>query len=219
MATVLVTGGNRGIGLELCRGLAARGDEVLAVCRSCSPELAALDVEVIEAVDVADDASVAALAKTLDGRPLDALILNAGILSVERFPDLDFDRMRRQFEVNALGPLRVAAALRPNLREGSKIAIITSRVGSIGDNSSGGNYGYRMSKAAVNMAGVNLAHDLRPAGIAVQLLHPGLVATEMTQGAGMPPAESATLLIDRIDEINMDRSGTFRHANGEDLPW
>jgi NAD(P)-dependent dehydrogenase (short-subunit alcohol dehydrogenase family) len=150
---------------------------------------------------------------------VDVLILNAGVLTQERFPDLAFDRMRRQYEVNALGPLRVAAAVRANLRAGAKVVIITSRVGSMGDNSSGGNYGYRMSKAAVNMAGVNLAHDLRPAGIAVQLLHPGLVATAMTGGSGMLPAESAAMLVRRIDELTLEQTGTFRHANGEALPW
>lgn len=219
MARVLITGSNRGIGLELCRAYADRGDTVVGVCRRASPALQALDLEILEPVDVADDGSVAALAEAVSGRTLDILILNAGILTRETFDDLDFERMRREYEVNSLGPLRLVRALRENLVPGSRIAIITSRVGSIGDNGSGGNYGYRMSKAAVNMAGVNLAHDLRPRGIPVQLLHPGLVATDMTHGTGMPPSESAGMLIRRIDEICLETSGTFRHANGEPLPW
>ncbi len=128
--------------------------------------------------------------------------------------------MRRQFEVNSLGPLRVTAALRGNFGEGSKVAIITSRMGSIADNTSGGRYGYRMSKTAVNMAGRSLAQDLREAGVAVVILHPGFVRTDMTGGQGLIDApESAAGLIARIDELTLETSGSFRHTNGEDLPW
>jgi NAD(P)-dependent dehydrogenase (short-subunit alcohol dehydrogenase family) len=214
-----VTGANRGIGLELCRQLAERGWRVIAACRKRSKELDALDVTVVTGIDVADDPSVARLAARLRDEPVDLLINNAGILSEETLDDLDFARMRTEFEVNALGPLRVTKALLPNLRSGSRVAIISSRVGSIGDNASGGVYGYRMSKAAVNMAGVNLAHDLRSRGVAVFLLHPGLVATEMTDRRGIPPSQSAAMLIERLDELGLGESGMFFHANGEQLPW
>ncbi len=127
--------------------------------------------------------------------------------------------MVEQYQVNTLGPLRVVEALLDNLSAGSKVAIVTSRVGSIGDNSSGGNYGYRASKAAVNQVGMNLKHELAPRGIAVALLHPGLVATDMTRGTGIDPADSATGLIDRIDELNLENTGTFWHAEGYELPW
>jgi len=148
------------------------------------------------------------------------LINNAGVLSDESLDDLDLDRIRRQFEVNSLGPLRVTAALRRNLRSGAKVAIITSRMGSIDDNTSGGRYGYRMSKAAVNMAGRSLAHDLRPDGIAVAILHPGFVRTGMTGHTGLiDPPESAAGIIARIDELTAETSGSFWHANGELLPW
>ena len=219
MATVLVTGGNRGIGLELCRQLAARGDDVIAVCRGSSPELEASGVEVHEGVEVTDDAAVAKLGTALDGRAIDVLINCAGILTRESLDELDFDQIRRQFEVNAIGPLRVTAALLSNLGEGAKVAIITSRMGSIEDNTSGSRYGYRMSKAAVNMVGRSLAHDLKERGIAVVLLHPGMVATEMTGRQGIAPAEAAANLIARIDALNMDQTGTFWHANGDPLPW
>ena len=107
-----------------------------------------------------------------------------------------------------------------NLPEGSKLAIITSRMGSVADNTSGGMYGYRASKAAVNMIGRSLAHDLRPRGVAVQLLHPGFVRTEMTGGNGMTdPDESAVSIAARVDELTIESTGTFRHANGEPLPW
>jgi NAD(P)-dependent dehydrogenase (short-subunit alcohol dehydrogenase family) len=115
--------------------------------------------------------------------------------------------------------LRVTEALTDNLQKGSKVAIVSSRVGSIEDNGSGGNYGYRASKAAVNMIGTNLRHELLPRGIAVAILHPGLVATDMTGGSGIAPADSAQGLIQRIDELSLENSGGFWHAEGYTLPW
>jgi NAD(P)-dependent dehydrogenase (short-subunit alcohol dehydrogenase family) len=190
MATVCITGANRGIGLELARQYRRRGDEVIAVCRRPSSELEALGVRIVDGIDVTDDAVVETLAERLSDVSIDVVINNAGLLSDESLDDLDFDRIRRQLEVNSLGPLRVSAALRGTLSSGAKVAIITSRMGSIDDNTSGGRYGYRMSKAAVNMAGRSLAHDLAPAGISVVLLHPGFVRTEMTGHAGLidPPS-------------------------------
>ncbi len=220
MATALVTGANRGIGLELCRQLAARGDAVIAVCRHASPELEALGVRIERDVDVASDASVADLARRLSDVSLDLLINNAGLLRRETLDQLDFDSIRQQLEVNALGPLRVTAALADRLARGGKVAIITSRMGSIADNTSGGMYGYRMSKAAVNMAGKSLALDLARRAVAVAILHPGFVKTDMTGGSGnVGPAEAAEMLIARIDALGPDNSGTFWHANGEELPW
>ncbi len=219
MSTVLITGANRGIGLELCRQLKKRGHTIIATCRKASPELEAMDLTIISDVDVSDDGSVNKLARQLEGKELDILINNAGILSVESLDDLDFDRIRKQFEVNTLGPLRVTSALLGNLRGGAKIAFITSRMGSIEDNTSGSYYGYRMSKAALNMAAVSFANDLKSRNISVAILHPGMVATEMTGKRGIPPAEAARGLIARIDELNMENNGSFRHANGERLPW
>ena len=220
MTTTLITGANRGIGLELCRQLAARGEEVIAACRATSDELDALGLQVEVGQDVTSGEAVAALAERLKGRRLDTLVHNAGILTRESLDDLDLERMRRQFEVNALGPLRLTHALLPNLERGSKVVIITSRMGSIGDNTSGGRYGYRMSKAAVNMAGVSLSHDLEPRGIAVGILHPGFVRTGMTGHQGLvDPPESASGLIQRMDELTMDNSGSFWHFEGERLPW
>jgi NAD(P)-dependent dehydrogenase (short-subunit alcohol dehydrogenase family) len=219
MSTVLVTGANQGIGLELCRQLVRRGDTVIGACRRASGELRALGCRVIEGVDVTDDASVARLVAALADQRLDVLVNNAGILSEETLEDLDYDRMRRQFEVNAIGPLRVTNALLGHLDRGSKVVIITSRMGSIADNGSGGYYGYRMSKAAVNMAGASLARDLSDRGIAVLLLHPGMVATAMTGGHGVAPSEAAANLIARIDVLGIAQTGTFHHAGGEPLPW
>jgi NAD(P)-dependent dehydrogenase (short-subunit alcohol dehydrogenase family) len=219
MGRYLVTGTNRGIGLEICRQLVARGDEVIAVCRGASSGLVALEVRVESGVDVAEEASVAGLAGRLAGLELDALVNNAGILERVGLDRLDIDSIRRQFEINAVGTLRVTRALLDNLRAGSKVAIVTSLMGSMGDNTSGGSYGYRMSKAAVNAAGVSLAHDLRPRGIAVAILHPGMVSTDMTGGRGIPVEESARGLLDRVDGLTLDSSGTFWHADGRVLPW
>jgi NAD(P)-dependent dehydrogenase (short-subunit alcohol dehydrogenase family) len=220
MSTVVIVGANRGIGFELTRQFKDRGDSVVAVCRKTSDELAELEVEVIEGVDVTAERSLARLAEVLGSRTIDVLVNNAGMLSDEPLIDLDIERIRRQFEVNSLGPLRVTAALRANLGKGSKVAIVTSRMGSIEDNTSGGRYGYRMSKAAVNMAGRSLAHDLKEAGVAVVVLHPGFVRTDMTGHQGLiDPPESAAGLIARIDELTLETTGTFRHTNGETIPW
>ncbi len=219
MSTVLVTGCNRGIGLELVRQLAERGDTVFGVCRTASEALKGTGARVIDDIDVANGDDVERLRRTLAHESIDVLINNAGILRRDSFGQLDYDEMLQQFEVNTLGPLRVTEALSDNLHEGSKVVIVTSRVGSIGDNSSGGNWGYRTSKTAVNMVGTNLMHEFRPRGIAVALLHPGLVATDMTGGTGIAPAESARGLIERVDELNMENSGSFWHAEGYDLPW
>lgn len=219
MTTVLVTGANRGIGLELCRRFAARGDEVVAVCRNASPELRETGAEIHEGIDVTNDDSVRGLARALEGRRVDILVNCAGILTRESLDDLAFDRIREQFEVNAIAPLRVTAVLEDCLGQGTKVAIITSRMGSIEDNTSGGRYGYRMSKAAVNMAGRSLAHDLAERGVSVFLLHPGMVATEMTGRQGIPPDEAAADLVARIDALGPEQSGTFWHAKGDPLPW
>jgi NAD(P)-dependent dehydrogenase (short-subunit alcohol dehydrogenase family) len=219
LATVLVTGSNRGIGLDLCRQYQARGDEVIAVCRSATPELSDLGVRVIDNIDVADGDDVDKLAGDLAGVNLDILLNNAGILRSDTIDSVDFDSMMEQYSVNTLGPLRVTRALRKNLGQGSKVGIVTSRVGSIEDNSSGNNYGYRASKAAANMVGMNLRHDLESAGVAVALLHPGLVATEMTSGTGVPPRDAAAGLIARMDELNLENTGSFWHAEGYVLPW
>lgn len=219
MNNILITGANRGIGLELCRQLALRGEQVVAVCRKAGSELQSLDLRVIEGVDVNDPESIESLSAQLGKMKLDWLINNAGILSVESLENLDFKAMERQFSVNALGPLRVTAALLEKLGPGSKIGIITSRMGSVEDNTSGGYYGYRMSKAAVNMAGMSLARDLQERRIAVALLHPGMVATEMTGGRGVSPEHSASGLIQRMDTLDLSLTGRFWHAEGEQLPW
>jgi len=222
--TTVITGANRGIGLELARQCHARGDRVLALCRQAGSELPALDVEIIEGIDVTAVDALQRAAATVGSGGVDLLIANAGLLSVESFAALGEsaaqEQIRAQFAVNALAPLLTVHAFSGTLQPGAKVALITSRMGSMADNGSGGYYGYRMSKAALNAAGRSLAIDLAPRGISVALLHPGYVRTEMTGGQGnVEAAESARMLLERIDELQPSRSGQFWHASGEVLPW
>lgn len=224
MSNALVTGAAGGIGLELVRQLAARDVRVVAACRQpgvALPEVAGVTIEA--GIDLATDDGVERLAGRLEGTRLDLVILNAGLLERDAIDALDRQaaaRIRAQFEINALSPLRLAALLLPNLAPGAKLALITSRMGSIADNGSGGYYGYRMSKAALNAAAKSLAIDLAPHGIVVVLLHPGFVRTKMTGGRGdVEPAEAAARLLARIDEATTATSGRFLHADGTPLPW
>jgi NAD(P)-dependent dehydrogenase (short-subunit alcohol dehydrogenase family) len=220
MATALITGANRGIGFSLAKLLKNSGHTVIATCRRSTAELSGLGVEVAEGVDVTSDKSLNILAEKLKGRSLQLLINNAGLLSHESLEELDFASIQRQMEVNAYGPLRVTHKLLGLLERGSKVALITSRMGSIADNGSGGSYGYRMSKAALNAAGKSLAHDLAGRGVAVAILHPGYVRTEMTSKHGnVEPDDAAADLLKRIEELSLATSGTFWHANGSVLPW
>ena len=217
----VVTGANRGIGLALTRELSQRGYHVLAACRKPTPALSALPVEVTEGIDVTEAAGIERLAAAVGDRNIDLLINNAGILRWgDQLDALDVNGIRTQFEVNALGPLLVTAKLRTRLQQGAKVALITSRMGSIDDNSSGGFYGYRMSKAALNMAGKSLAEDLKRQGVAVAILHPGMVKTEMVGDHGqIEPEQAAQNLLARVDALTLATTGGFWHANGERLPW
>lgn len=214
-----MVGASRGIGLELVRQLQARGESVIATCRSRSPGLDAVGCRVVEGIDVGDDGVGAALSAGVGEARVDVLVCNAGILRHDG-GRIDVASAREQLEVNALGPLRVVEALLPHLGRGAKIGLVSSMAGSIGDGPSGGMYGYRMSKAALNMAAANLARDLAERAIHVVALHPGYVRTEMTGGAGnVEPADAAAGLIARLDELDASRSGTFVHADGRQLPW
>jgi NAD(P)-dependent dehydrogenase (short-subunit alcohol dehydrogenase family) len=220
MGIAVVTGANRGIGLELARQLEARGASVVAVCRRSSPELDALGVRVESGCDLAEPACWARLAERLAKDEIDLLVQNAGMLVADTFGGIGAEGLRAQFELNAVAPLLLTQALAPLLHAGSRVALITSRMGSMGDNGTGGYYGYRMSKAALNAAGVSLARDLAPRGIAVVLLHPGAVRTGMTGGQGMIEAdESARGLLRRIDELTLETTGRFLHQDGDVLPW
>ena len=220
MSTIFITGANRGIGLEYCRQYKSSGNTVIAVCRSPSSELLELGVDIIEGIDVSDASSVEKLAEQLQGKQIDIAINNAGVMLNETLDDLDLDGIQQQFAVNTLGPLLVTKALLPVMASPSKLILITSRMGSIADNTSGGYYGYRMSKAALNIAGKSLACELKDKGIAVGILHPGFVKTDMTNHSGnITPSEAVEGLIKRTEELTLDNSGTFWHSDGQVLPW
>jgi len=220
MKHVVITGANRGIGLELARHYKGAGWRVTGVCRETSPELEEYAAQVIEDIDVARADSLQRLVAALQGQTIDLLINNAGILHDDVLGSLDIASLRLQMEVNAFAPLLICEALLPNLGPGSKIANITSRMGSIGDNDSGGRYGYRASKAAFNAFGRSLAIDLQGRGIAVAQLHPGFVKTQMVNFGGiLSTEESVAGLVERIENLNLQNSGSFWHCHGEELPW
>ena len=221
MSTYLILGANRGIGLEIARQLKDRGEEVIATCRSTSPELNSLSVRVETNIDITSGESIIKLRENLNDTRVDVLIQNAGIAEFTSLENLDPQSILHQFEVNALSPLCCVQTMLSRLSDSAKIALISSRMGSIEDNSSGGSYGYRMSKVALCMAGKSLAVDLKPKGISVAILHPGLVSTRMTgfTSNGIQPEQSVKGLIQRIDELTLENTGTFWHSNGEILPW
>ncbi|MCW8893577.1 MAG: SDR family oxidoreductase [Deltaproteobacteria bacterium] len=220
MKHVVITGANRGIGLELARHYQAQDWRVTGVCRETSPELDKVAAQVIEGIDVTSKESIERLVSALQGQTIDLLINNAGLLQDEILGSIDYDSLRLQMEINAFAPLRISEALLPNLQAGSKIANITSRMGSIADNDSGGRYGYRASKAAFNALGRSLAIDLKERGIALAQLHPGFVKTRMVNFGGLiSPEDSASGLAERIAALNLENTGSFWHSNGDELPW
>jgi NAD(P)-dependent dehydrogenase (short-subunit alcohol dehydrogenase family) len=217
---IVITGANRGIGLAMAKHFKEQGDQVFALCRQTSDALNTLGVKVIEQVDVATELGIKHMAAALVNVSVDVLVCNAGILRDESLSDLNLDTIREQFEVNALAPLNVVASLQQQLQHGAKIALITSRMGSISDNGSGGRYGYRMSKAALNAAAMSLTHDLASKEIAVGIYHPGYVQTDMVNyGGDISANESAQRLVKLINQLNLNESGVFKHSNGEILPW
>jgi len=218
--TIVITGANRGIGFAMAKQCQQAGDNVYALCRKSSAQLDALGVNVIEHIDVATAAGVNAAQAALTGITIDLLINNAGILRDESLHDFNQSTISEQFNVNALAPLVLTQALLANFSTGSKIAFITSRMGSIADNTSGGRYGYRMSKAALNIGAMSMAQDLSPQGIAVGIYHPGYVQTDMVNHGGDISADvAAKRLLALMAQLTLSETGVFRHSNGEVLPW
>lgn len=223
--TIVITGANRGIGLAMAKICQQRGDTIYALCRQSSQQLDGLKVNVIEGIDIATDAGIALAISALSDVAIDLLINNAGILRDESLIHFNKESIIEQFNVNALAPIALTQALLSNLSKNSKVALITSRMGSITDNDSGGRYGYRMSKAALNIAAVSLAKDLSAEAIAVGIYHPGYVQTDMVNTLGQTTNGdissdlAAKRLLALITELTMAESGVFKHSNGEILPW
>ncbi len=218
---IVITGANRGIGLALVKRYAENGDAVFAVCRKSSDALSTMSgITVIDGIDVTNNDDLSRLRTNLANIDIDILINNAGVLTEETLGKIDYSQIERQFRVNAIGPLNTVEKLLDLLHEGAKVVLISSRMGSISDNNSGASYGYRMSKAALNAAGMSLANDLKLQGIAVGLLHPGFVKTTLVGNQGdIDTTEAALRLGQRIDELTLDTTGSFRHSNGQALPW
>lgn len=226
MPTLLITGANRGIGLEFVRRYAADGWSIIACCRD--PQ-AAVDLRgvkgdiAIEALEVTDYAAVDALAGRCRDRAIDLLINNAGIYGNRDGGKTvsDFDTYLNVLQVNSVAPMKVALALLPSLKKAkaAKIATISSRMGSIGSGS-GGAYAYRASKAAINAGMHNLALDLKSDGIACIVLHPGWVKTDMGgAGADITVATSVKGLRTVIDGLSIRDTGKFFNYDGSEIPW
>jgi len=224
MGTVLVTGANRGLGLEFAEQLQSKGYTVIGTARKPdqATELKASGARV-EQLDVASQSSVDALADRLAGVPIDLLINNAGIAARgdSSLKTVDYAAMERTFQVNSLGPLRVTQALLPNLQAGNKKVIvhITSRLGSI-ELSDGGMYSYRTSKTALNQINKIMSVELEPQGFTSVVMHPGWVQTDMGgAGATLTTSESISGMLGVIDGLTIDDTGKFYNYNGEKLPW
>jgi NAD(P)-dependent dehydrogenase (short-subunit alcohol dehydrogenase family) len=221
---VLVTGANRGLGLEFAKQLQETGYEVIGTARSPgkADELKATGARV-EQLDVASPESVEALANRLNGVPIEMLINNAGMLnrSDSSLDTLDFEVMERTFQVNSLGPLRVTQALLPNLQAGKKKTIvnISSIMGSI-ELSSGGSYSYRTSKTALNQINKIISAELAPQGFTSVVIHPGWVRTDMGgSGATLAVPESISAMLEVIEGLTIESTGKFYNYDGEELPW
>ena len=223
--TVLITGANRGLGLEFARQYSAAGWRVIGTARTPekAADLKALHVRVLQ-LDVSDAESVAALAKAVEGEPVDLLINNAGMANRDGmdFETMNFDGVARVLTVNTIGPMRVTRALLPNLRagDGKQIVHISSGLGSIEENTDGGFYGYRESKAALNMFNRSLAWKYKDEGFTCVVMSPGWVRTDMGgPEANLSPEESITGMRKVIGGLTIEDTGTFQSWDGENRKW
>lgn len=226
MPTVLITGANRGIGLELAKQYAADGWSVIATARDPgqADALKKLKGDIrIEALEVTDERQIEALAKALKGTAIDVLLNNAGMLTgYESFGQTDTESWLQTLHVNTIAPLKLAEALVEHVArsQAKKIVAITSGMGSIGGNASTGAYAYRSSKAALNKVMATAAHELRSRGISVAVISPGWVRTDMGgSGAPLDVKESAAGIRKVIDQLNVGTSGQFFNYSGENIPW
>jgi NAD(P)-dependent dehydrogenase (short-subunit alcohol dehydrogenase family) len=224
MSTVLITGANRGLGLEFARQFAAAGASVLAACREPQQATALTQLAGVELceLDVGSASSVAALAVALKGRAIDILINNAGHLSAGHAEHNDPEAVLAMFRTNTLGPLMLSEALIDNLAASARRLIVTvsSDLGSLSGNASGGNLGYRVSKAAVNMVMRTLAIELKPRNISCVLLTPGWVRTDMGgSNAPLSPTQSVTGMCRVIERLGPRDTGRWLDHSGQECNW
>jgi len=221
MATVVITGANRGIGLEMAKQYAADGWDVIGTAREPerAQELAAIDRVTVMQLDAADDASVEKFVRELGDQPVDLFINNAGIYGPSEF---DREAWLDLFNVNVIGPVRLATALKDNVARSAdqKMVVISSQVGSIAENETGSMIYYRTSKAAVNQAWTCLAKQWQDDGLTLAMLHPGWVQTDMGgENADLTPAESVEGMRAVIDGLTHDQNGKFYDHDGREIPW
>ncbi len=231
MSTVLITGANRGLGLEFARQYAGAGWRTFACCRTPAgaTELTALasahpDLVSVHALDVQDHAQIDALARNLRDQPIDLLLNNAGIYGPNRMVlgRIDYRAWAEVFAVNTMAPLKMAESFVDNVARSERkiIASISSLMGSVGPNTVGRHYLYRSSKAALNAVVRSLAIDLKDQGIIAVVLHPGWVQTSMGgASADLTPEESVRELRRTLDHLRPDDSGKFLNLDGTELPW
>ncbi|MCC6675514.1 MAG: SDR family oxidoreductase [Phycisphaerales bacterium] len=226
MPTYLITGANRGLGLEFARQLSTRGKDTVILATAREPDkatdLARLVHEVLP-LDAADPASHAALAAKLGDRPVDVLINNAGVSSdANSLEKLTMEELQRVFAVNAFAPLLIAKAILRNIRAGDRKTIfnITSQLGSIANNKGGSSYPYRASKTALNQLTVSLSNELKGEGFTCIMVHPGWVKTDMGgPNATLTPEQSIEGMLKLLDGLKPEDTGKFYDYSGKTLPW
>ncbi|PKO92232.1 MAG: short-chain dehydrogenase [Betaproteobacteria bacterium HGW-Betaproteobacteria-1] len=228
-ATVLITGANRGLGLEFAKQYAEAGWQVIACCRwpDEAKELQALaersgDLLEIHQLDVADFEEIDALALILQGRAIDLLINNAGVYPQSDFGNVNYEAWAEAFHINSMAPMKMAEAFVGHVAasDQKKIVTVSSKMGSIDDNTSGGSYIYRSTKTAANMVMKSLAIDLKPKGIASTILHPGWVRTDMGGPNGLIDAPESVAGMRRVIEaLTLENGGRFVAYDGKEIPW
>lgn len=220
MSRVCIVGANRGIGLALTQRYQQERYDVTALCRSTSAELSDISsIEIIESIDInLHQDRIKATQKLND---IDILIVNAGILHADSDQLQTHESLlQQQIQTNAISPIIFCYLAEQYLNSNAKIILMTSRMGSMADNESGGLDGYRMSKAALNSGGKNLSHHYTNQSISVFMVHPGYVQTDMTNHSGhITPTEAASHITKLIEQLDHSQTGTFWHANGQPLPW
>lgn len=226
MPTVLITGANRGLGLEFVRQYLSDGWHVIATCRNpdSAENLNALVGNiVVHELAVDDDSAILRLANELSGQHIDVLINNAGVMGTKHgLGDLDSEMWADVLRVNVIAPLKVSEAFVDHVASSTlkKIVTVSSKMGSMADNTSGGSYIYRSSKAGVNAAMRSLAHDVAPKGIVSCILHPGWVRTDMGGANGLIDApESVSGMRAVIDSLDSEKAGRFWNYDGKEIPW
>ena len=225
---VLITGANRGLGLEFTKQYAANGWNVLACCRHPQSAMALQTLAAthsnikVHTLDVADFAQIDALALKLKDESIDVLINNAGVYPASSFGDTNYDEWANGFKINSMAPLKMSEAFVQHITRSQlkKIATLTSKMGSIDDNTSGESYSYRSSKTAVNMVMKSLSIDLKPYGISVITLHPGWVQTDMGGPNGLIDAQTSVAgLRKQIENLDLSNTGQFVAYDGKAIGW